>query len=105
MIKVNVKKKENSISEITITGHAYYDESGKDIVCASTSSIAITMVNAILRVNSQAFRYEEAGRRRLGTQHQAGKAHGRKTADRSMGYSGRCYQRASRYVKPCTYTA
>ncbi len=59
MIKVNVKKKENSISEITITGHAYYDESGKDIVCASTSSIAITTVNAILRLNSQALRYEE----------------------------------------------
>lgn len=56
---MNVKKKENSISEITITGHAYYDESGKDIVCASTSSIAITTVNAILRLNSQALRYEE----------------------------------------------
>ncbi len=59
MIKVTVKKKENSILKITITGHAYYDESGKDIVCASTSSIAITTVNAILRLNSQALRYEE----------------------------------------------
>lgn len=43
MIKVSVKKK----NEIIITGHADYDEFGKDIVCSSASSIVITTINGI----------------------------------------------------------
>lgn len=45
MIKVNVKH-----DTIRISGHALYAENGLDIVCASVSSIAITTVNAILRL-------------------------------------------------------
>ena len=45
MIKVNV-----SHDSILISGHANYDEFGLDIVCASVSSIAITTVNAIKRL-------------------------------------------------------
>jgi len=45
MIRISVKH-----DEIRISGHADYDEFGKDIVCASVSSIAITTVNAILRL-------------------------------------------------------
>ena len=37
MIKVNIEDK-----LITIKGHANYDDKGKDIVCASVSSIVIT---------------------------------------------------------------
>lgn len=54
MIKVNVTDK-----KITITGHAGYDEYGRDIVCASASSIAITTINAILSFDSEAINYEE----------------------------------------------
>ena len=43
MIKISIKD-----DEITITGHANYDDYGKDIVCASVSSIAITTINAIV---------------------------------------------------------
>lgn len=43
MIKVVVKK-----DEITISGHAGYDEAGKDIVCAAVSATVITSVNGIL---------------------------------------------------------
>lgn len=52
MIKVNVKEK-----QIVIKGHANYDELGKDIVCASVSSMVITTVNAILRIDSEAIKY------------------------------------------------
>ncbi len=54
MIKINIKK-----NQITITGHAGYEESGKDIVCAAVSSIIITTVNAILSIDTNAIKYEE----------------------------------------------
>ena len=54
MIKVSVTDK-----KITIAGHAGYDEYGRDIVCASASSIAITTINAILSFDSEAINYEE----------------------------------------------
>ena len=51
MIKVKVKKDSNIIKCITITGHANYDEYGKDIVCASVSATVLTTINAILAIN------------------------------------------------------
>ena len=42
MIKVKVRKK-----NISILGHANYDDFGKDIVCASVSSIILCSVEAI----------------------------------------------------------
>ena len=54
MIKVNIKEK-----QITIKGHANYDELGKDIVCASVSSMVITTVNAILRIDNDAIKYSD----------------------------------------------
>ena len=59
MIKVSITKKDNKISKITMTGHAKYDEYGKDIVCAAASSIAITSVNAILKINEKAITVNE----------------------------------------------
>ena len=54
MIKVNIK---NNI--IIITGHAGYDDFGKDIVCASVSSIVITSINLCLRFNKESIKYKE----------------------------------------------
>lgn len=54
MIKVNIKK-----SAIIITGHSGYDEYGKDIVCASVSSIVITSVNAALKLENNSLEYIE----------------------------------------------
>ena len=54
MIKVKVNK-----DIITISGHALYDEYGKDIVCASVSSIITTSINAILRLEDNSISYEE----------------------------------------------
>ena len=58
MIKVNIKGKD-VINKITIKGHSGYEEIGKDIVCASVSSIVITSVNAIIRINNQAINYSD----------------------------------------------
>ena len=49
-----VKKNKNFI---TISGHAMYDVEGKDIVCASVSTMIITTVNAILKFDSSAIHY------------------------------------------------
>ena len=59
MIKVSITKKDNKISKITMIGHAEHDDYGKDIVCAAASSIAITSVNAILKIDKKAITVKE----------------------------------------------
>ena len=59
MIKVDIKAKNNLVNSITISGHSNYSESGKDIVCSAVSSIAITTVNAILKINEHSIKYED----------------------------------------------
>ena len=49
MIKVLIKE-----NNIQISGHAKFDEYGKDIVCASVSSIVYTTINGILNINEKA---------------------------------------------------
>ena len=56
MIKVNVNK-----NTIKISGHSGYDVIGKDIVCASVSSIIITTVNNIMDINKDAINYSDDG--------------------------------------------
>ena len=51
MIKVYVRK-----NNIVITGHAGFNDYGKDIVCASASSIAITSINACLNIDAKRFK-------------------------------------------------
>lgn len=58
MIKVLVKEKNSIIESVRITGHAGFDISGKDIVCAATSSITITTINAILKLDHNAVDYD-----------------------------------------------
>lgn len=59
MIKVVIKTVDNNIDSIKISGHAEYDVKGKDIVCAAVSSITITTVNAILKLDSNAIDYDQ----------------------------------------------
>ena len=59
MIKISIKENNEYIEEISITGHAMYDDFGKDIVCSSVSSIVITTVNAIERIDSESISYTE----------------------------------------------
>ena len=60
MIKISIR---NNI--ITIAGHALYDDYGKDIVCASVSSIVITTINAIIEFDPESIYYEDLNNRIL----------------------------------------
>lgn len=59
MIKVETKYKNNNICNVTIKGHANYDDYGKDIVCASVSSIVITTINGIIEIDESAISYQD----------------------------------------------
>ena len=59
MIKVKVDYDDNLIKKVKVTGHAGYDDYGKDIVCASVSSIVITSVNLIYKLNKDIIRVIE----------------------------------------------
>ncbi len=54
MIKISIKD-----DEIIISGHANYEDYGKDIVCASISTIAITTINAIIEFDKDSINVEE----------------------------------------------
>lgn len=56
MIKVKYNK-----DKIKINGHALYDIEGKDIVCASVSSIIYTTVNALLKINKTSIEFNDDG--------------------------------------------
>ncbi len=53
MIKVYIKH-----NHIEFSGHAMFADYGKDIVCAAVSSIVITSINGILRLNDKAISYK-----------------------------------------------
>lgn len=59
MIKVEIIRNNNNIKKISILGHAMYDEYGKDIVCASVSTLVISTVNNILSINSNTIKVEQ----------------------------------------------
>ena len=59
MIKVRISKKDNVIQSIHCKGHAMYDDYGKDIVCASFSTMIITTINAILTFDQNAISYTD----------------------------------------------
>lgn len=53
MISVKVLK-----NKIEITGHALYDDYGKDIVCSAVSSIITTTINGIISIDEDALFYQ-----------------------------------------------
>jgi uncharacterized protein YsxB (DUF464 family) len=59
MVKVIVKKENDVITNINIKGHALYSDAGKDIVCASISSMLIITVNAIIEFDKDSISYTE----------------------------------------------
>ncbi len=59
MIKVKLTKNNNYYKRIIITGHANYDDFGKDIVCASVSSLITCTVNGIYSLNKNSILYKD----------------------------------------------
>lgn len=58
MLKIRVLTVDNIVDEVNILGHAGYDVYGKDIVCASASSIVITTINAVLTFDKDYIAYK-----------------------------------------------
>lgn len=56
---INVKVSDRLI---TVSGHAGFDDYGRDIVCASVSSIIATTVNGILNIDDSAIKYNDDGK-------------------------------------------
>ena len=57
MIKVNIVKENSKYKQVSILGHAMYDDYGKDIVCSACSSIVTTTVNGVLALNKNSLSY------------------------------------------------
>ena len=51
MIKAVYEVKNDKYVSLIVSGHAEYDESGKDLICASVSSIVFGFMNAIDALN------------------------------------------------------
>ena len=51
MIKAIYEAKDNRYLSLEVSGHAEYDESGKDLICASVSSIIFGFMNAVDALN------------------------------------------------------
>ena len=47
MIRVIYEAKDDIYLSLEVSGHAEYDESGKDLICASVSSIIFGLMNAL----------------------------------------------------------
>lgn len=47
MISINVKFMDGNVKSLTVSGHANYDDVGKDIVCAGVSAVVTGGVNAL----------------------------------------------------------
>ena len=60
MIKVKITKDQDIYKKVVITGHAKYDDYGKDIVCSAASSIVTTTINGILSLNKDSLSYENS---------------------------------------------
>ena len=60
MIKIKVDYNNDFIKSFKVTGHAGYDTYGKDIVCASVSSIVITSINLVISLDDKALKLKES---------------------------------------------
>lgn len=58
MIKIKVEHDNNYLSKIVITGHANYEEYGKDIVCAAVSASVLTTINGIIALDNSILEVE-----------------------------------------------
>lgn len=59
MIKISIKKEKEKVTSLEIKGHAFYEDYGKDIVCAGVSTMVITTVNAIIRYDETSLSYSK----------------------------------------------
>lgn len=53
MVNVIVKYSNNVVCGLEISGHALFDDSGQDIVCAGISSVAFGLLNAFSELHHE----------------------------------------------------
>ena len=58
MIKVRILKEKEKVKKITLTGHALYDDYGRDIVCASVSATVLCTINGLLTIDEKSIDVE-----------------------------------------------
>ena len=56
MIRIQIVQNNNYIKQITLKGHANYEEYGKDIVCAAVSATYLCTVNGILSISQDSIK-------------------------------------------------
>ena len=61
MIRIKVIEDDNIIKKVTLSGHANYNDYGKDIVCAAVSSISLTTCNAIMSIEDTIICNDKSG--------------------------------------------
>ena len=59
MIRVQVRKKQDSYISFESIGHAGFAEEGQDIVCAAVSALIITTFNAMEKFTAEQFTAED----------------------------------------------
>ena len=59
MIKITTELENELIKNITVAGHAGFDRKGKDIVCASVSSMVLVSINACFSIDDKVLEVEE----------------------------------------------
>lgn len=59
MIRVVIGRRDNTISMFRVSGHAGYDDYGKDVICSAMSMLAINTVNALQIIAGETIEVEQ----------------------------------------------
>jgi len=62
MIRVTVKRKDDKIQSIELSGHAESGPYGYDLVCAGVSAVSIGAVNAVMELSEIDLKVEQGGK-------------------------------------------
>ena len=62
MIRVTVKRKDDKIQSIELSGHAESGPYGFDLVCAGVSAVSIGTVNAVMELSEIDLKVEQGGK-------------------------------------------
>ncbi|MBO4396387.1 MAG: ribosomal-processing cysteine protease Prp [Eubacterium sp.] len=59
MIRVVIGRRDSYINMFRVSGHAEYDDYGKDIICSAMSMLAINTVNSLQFIADETFDIEQ----------------------------------------------
>ncbi|MBR1873473.1 MAG: ribosomal-processing cysteine protease Prp [Eubacterium sp.] len=59
MIRIVIGKRDGEIDRFRLSGHADYDDYGRDIICSAMSMLAINTVNSLSVLAEESFEFEQ----------------------------------------------